>query len=168
MKMLSKLDEIDRKLLALIQADSSLSYAALGAEVGLSVSAVNERVRKLERQGVVRDYVALLDPKLVGAESLAFVEIALGNQGRAGAVAKLLAQYVEVQEVHRITGSYQLMVKLRTQGLAELEILLKTALADLSDIAGTRVVVVLGSDKETPALPIKALAPAGATRTPEP
>src|SRR6185436_363590 len=69
------LDAIDRKLLALLQDDAKLSQAELAKEVGRTAPSVNERIRKLERGGIIRGYVALLDERKLGHDITAFVEI---------------------------------------------------------------------------------------------
>jgi Lrp/AsnC family leucine-responsive transcriptional regulator len=154
-----KLDAIDRKLLALVQADSSLPYAALGEAVGLSVSAVNERVRKLERSGAILGYMATLDPAAVGAEVLAFVELGFSAASRADAFGAAIAARSEVMEVHRITGEREILLKLRTASLASLETLIDALVGGNDRIASSRVTLVLHSTKETPAIPVPEAAP---------
>src|ERR1700694_1993564 len=68
-------DTIDRKILALLQDDAKISQAELAKAVGLTAPSVNERLRKLERAGVIRGYVALLDERKLGQDITAFVEI---------------------------------------------------------------------------------------------
>jgi len=149
-----KLDPVDRQLLDLVQADSSLSYAAMGRAVGLSISAVNERVRKLERAGAIRQYAALLDAELVGVPILAFVEVGIGQPGEAESFFNQMASRPEVQEVHRTTGPRQFLLKLRCASLARLESLIDQIIAAEPEVASTRVTVVLHSAKESPALPL--------------
>jgi Lrp/AsnC family transcriptional regulator, leucine-responsive regulatory protein len=148
-----KLDAVDRKLLALVQQDSSLPYATLGRGVGLSVSAVNERVRKLERSGAIRGYVALIDPAVAGAEVLAFVEVSLASAASPEAFLIRAAARPEVLEAHRISGERQLLLKLRAASLEHLEVLIDELLGG-GEVASSRVTLVLRSAKEGPALPI--------------
>lgn len=148
-----KLDDIDRRLMALVQADSSLSYAAMGAEVGLSVSAVNERVRKLERGGAVKGYVAVLDPALAGADVLAFLEVRL-PPGQSGVFSAALGGNRNVQEVHRVTGGSQYLVKLRATDLGQLEAVVDEIEAAAPGPTRTRLTLVLATAKETAELPI--------------
>lgn len=148
-----KLDAIDRKILTLVQADSSLSYAAMGAEVGLSVSAVNERVRKLERGGAVKGYVAVLDPAIVGAEALAFLELRLARSDAAEALLGAVQGRREVQEIHRISGEAQFLLKLRAPGLDDLEAIIDETLA-VPGVRQTRLTLALATAKESPEVPI--------------
>ena len=150
-----KLNSTDRKILALVQADSSLSYAAIGAEVALSVSAVNERVRKLERGGAIRRYVAVLDPAIVGAEVLAFLEIALDQPADGKAVLNAALARPEVQEIHRISGEAQYLLKLRLTSLGELQATVDEILA-LAGARQTRLTLALGTVKQQPDVPIAA------------
>src|SRR3546814_5687047 len=69
------MDESDRKIIQFIQTNGRAGYAEIGAAVGLSVSAVNERLKKLERQGAIRGWSALVDPVAAGCPVLAFVEV---------------------------------------------------------------------------------------------
>ncbi len=149
-----KIDVIDRQLLDLVQTDSSLSYAALGKKVGLSVSAVNERVRKLERAGVIRDYIARLDPDLVGAGVLAFVEIGTAAPDKTESFLDNMAARSEVLEVHRTTGSRQLLLKLRAPDLSCLETLIDEIIAAAPEVATTRVTLALHTAKESAHVPI--------------
>ncbi len=137
-----------------MQTDSSLSYAALGKSVGLSVSAVNERVRKLERLGVIRDYVAQLDPALVGADILAFVEIGIAAPDALQSTLEALASRKDVLEVHRTTGERQILLKLRAPDLAGLEALIDDIVASVANAASTRVTLALQTVKESAHLPI--------------
>lgn len=80
------MDGTDRRLLALLQWDSRLSYAQLGARVALSVSAVNERLKKLTARGVLRGLVAVVDPRAVGLTLSALVRVPIDRpEHEAGA-----------------------------------------------------------------------------------
>jgi Lrp/AsnC family leucine-responsive transcriptional regulator len=79
---MNPLDSTDARLLNLLQHDSSQSLAMLGRQVGLSVSAVNERLKKLRARGDVRACVDLIDPRTVGYSTCAFVRVAVGGQGQ--------------------------------------------------------------------------------------
>jgi Lrp/AsnC family leucine-responsive transcriptional regulator len=104
------LDDADLRILALLARDGRMSHAAIGAAVGLSGPAIYERVRKLERQGAIRGYRAILDAEALGAAVLAFVEVDV----RAGAASDLLVSLEaqdEVLEAHRVFGYDGLLLK---------------------------------------------------------
>jgi Lrp/AsnC family leucine-responsive transcriptional regulator len=72
---MSSIDSHDRQLLALVQSNSRLSYAELGERVGLSASAVHDRLKKLQTQGVIHGFGARLDPRALGLELCAFIQV---------------------------------------------------------------------------------------------
>lgn len=108
--MAQGLDDIDLRILRLLAEDGRMSHTAIGTSVGLSGPAVYERVRKLERQGAIRGYRAVLDPEALGWALLAFVEVDV----RAGAAGELLAGVAardEVLEAHQVFGADGLLLK---------------------------------------------------------
>jgi Lrp/AsnC family leucine-responsive transcriptional regulator len=72
------INEIDRKIVTLLQQDARLSNAALAKKVGLTTSTVHERVKKLERKGVIKGYVAVVDPEALGKPITAFIRLVVG------------------------------------------------------------------------------------------
>lgn len=119
------LDPADRRIVALLAADARLTFQQLGDAVGLSAPAVYQRVRKLERAGVVRGYHADVDPAALGRGIVAFLRIEAGREG----VEQLLAgwrQGGEAQECHRL-ASGRFLAKVRVRDLAHLERLLTAA-----------------------------------------
>ncbi len=151
-----RIDDLDRRLIALVQADSSLSYAALGRRVGLSVSAVNERVRKLERAGVISGYFAQVDPRAIGLDTCAFVRVAVPPTADTTVFRDRVLARDEVMECHRVAGDDGYLLKVRTAGTAALEALIDDLLRDLPGPVQTRTGLVLSTVKETGALPATA------------
>src|SRR2546428_5211519 len=107
------LDLIDRKLLALVQDDAKLSQAELARSVGLTAPSVNERIRKLERAGYIRGYVAVLDPKRLGQDVTAFVEVFIEQPKFEAGFIEAVSRLDEVLECHHITGEFSLLLKVR-------------------------------------------------------
>jgi Lrp/AsnC family transcriptional regulator, leucine-responsive regulatory protein len=144
-------DPVDRKLLALLAEDATLSYAELGRRLNLSPPAVHERARRLRETGVIRRTVAVLDPDLVGKPLLAFVHVDTEGWGKTPAMMRL-AGLPEVEEVHAVTGDACLILKVRTAGPAALEDLLAHVYA-VPGVRGTRSYVALRTHLErgTPA-----------------
>ena len=142
------LDHKDRKILALVQRDAKLPQAEIAKRVGLSPAAVNERLKKLENAGVIRRYVALVDPQAVGTSVTAFVEVFIEHPRHEPAfIAKVLA-LDEVQEVHHITGEFSLLLKVRVAGMEALQQLLIHHLNAMEGVRQTRTVIVLSTTKE--------------------
>lgn len=141
------MDDIDRKLLALLQEDASRPYAALGRAVGLSAGAAHERVRKLRERGVIRGTVVDVDPVKVGRGVLAFVLVdATAWMGESGAA---FAAVAEVQEAHIVAGNASVLVKVRTSTTEQLQDVLRRLFA-IDGVSGTQAIVVLDTFFERP------------------
>ena len=111
------LDGIDRKLLSLLQDNAKLSQAELAKAVGLTAPSVNERIRKLERGGVIRGYVALLDERKLGHDITAFVEIFIEHPKFESGFIQAAGDMDEVLECHHITGEFSLLLKVRVKDM---------------------------------------------------
>jgi Lrp/AsnC family transcriptional regulator, leucine-responsive regulatory protein len=119
--MMTELDAIDRKILALLEANARLSFSAIGREVGLSQPAVAERIHRLESEGVISGYHAHLNTEKVGLPIMAFIHLATsglhGSQrGREAALA-----IPEVLEIHSVTGDDSFIIKVAVESVKHLE-----------------------------------------------
>ena len=142
------LDTRDRRILSLVQRDGKLPQAEIARRVGLSAAAVNERLKKLENAGVIRRYVALVDPHAVGAAVTAFVEVFIEHPRFEPAFIARVRAMDEVQEVHHITGEFSLLLKLRVSNMESLQQLLIHHLNALEGVRQTRTVIALSTSKE--------------------
>lgn len=133
-------DDVDRRLLALLQQDATRSYAALAGEVGLSAGAVHERVRKLRERGVIRRTTVDVDPAAVDLGVLAFVMVE--SHAWMGASADAFAELPEVREAHVIAGEASVLLKVRTTTTEQLQDVLRR-LYEIDGVSGTRATVVL-------------------------
>ncbi|MDD3445371.1 MAG: Lrp/AsnC family transcriptional regulator [Zavarzinia sp.] len=147
------LDPMDRALVALLQADGRMGVAELGQAVGLSTSAVNERVRKLAARGVLRATVALADPLALGLGIAAFVTVTLLPGADEEVFVARLAADGAVLEAHHVTGAANYLLKVRVADVAALEALLKR-LKTTGMVARSETQLVLSTVKETTALPV--------------
>jgi len=147
------LDDRDRRILSLVQRDAKLSQAEIARRVGLSTAAVNERLRKLEAAGFVRRYVAVVDPKAVGAGIAAFVEVFVEHPRHEPAFVEHLLGLDEVQECHHITGEFSLLLKIRVRDMEALQQLLIHRINALEGVRQTRTVIVLSTSKEESFVP---------------
>lgn len=142
------LDAKDRKILGLVQRDATLPQAEIARRVGLSAAAVNERLKKLENAGVIRRYVAVVDPRAVGASVTAFVEVFIEHpRFEPGFIARVREMH-EVQEVHHITGEFSLLLKIRVADMESLQQLLIHQLNAHEGVRQTRTVIALSTSKE--------------------
>ena len=142
------LDAIDRKLLALLQDNAKLSQAELAKVVGLTAPSVNERIHKLERGGVIRGYVALLDERKLGHDITAFVEIFIEHPKFESSFIESVGDMDEVLECHHITGEFSLLLKVRVRDMQAFRKLLIEKLNTVRGVRQTRTLIVLATSKE--------------------
>ena len=116
-------DLIDRMLLALLQEDTKRKYTELGEIVHLSPPAVHERVKKLERAGVIRKYTIEIDPEALGLAVRAFVRIHI-NRIPCEEVSRVLQTFPEVVECYSSAGEESMLIKVHTGSPSQLETLL--------------------------------------------
>jgi Lrp/AsnC family leucine-responsive transcriptional regulator len=143
-----KLDAKDRRILQLVQRDGAFAQAEIAKKVGLSTAAVNERLRKLEANGVIRRWTALVRPEAVGASVTAFVEVFIEHPRHEGSFLERVGRLDEVQECHHVTGEFSLLLKVRVRDMAALQRLLLEQLAAHDGVRQTRTVMVLSTVKE--------------------
>ena len=142
------LDSKDRQILALVQRDAKRAQADIAKRVGLSAAAVNERLKKLEKAGVIRRYAAVVDPRALGVTITAFVEVFIEQPRFEPAFIERMLKLDEVQECHHITGEFSLLLKLRVHDMEALQQLLLKQLNALEGVRQTRTVMVLSTLKE--------------------
>lgn len=120
------IDDIDRRILMLLQEDARLSNAALAKEVGLTVSTVHERVKKLEKKGIIKGYVALVDADALGKPITAFIRLSVGVSTESyleskNSVMNVCLAEPEVLECHGVAGEDCYVLKVRTASPKALE-----------------------------------------------
>jgi Lrp/AsnC family leucine-responsive transcriptional regulator len=147
-------DAIDTKAMRHLMQDGRASWADLGTALGLSAPAAAERVRKLEDRGVIRGYAALPDPDAAGFPVLAFVYVTLVSQNARAPFLKAVRAHPLIQECHHVAGDDDFLLKVRCRGMRDLDPLLSDELKGRLGVARTRTTIVLGTVKETVALPI--------------
>jgi len=147
-KSQQELDAKDLRILGLVQRDGKMSQALIAKTVGLSTAAVNERLKKLEQSGVIRRFTALVDPKAVGMQVTAFIEVFLEHPRYEDPFVKRILELDEVQECHHITGEFSVMLKVRLRDMESLQRLVISQLNGLQGVRQTRTVMVLSTVKE--------------------
>ena len=153
------LDKLDRNILRILQQEGRLSMKELGERVGLSITPCIERVKRMERDGVITGYYAKVSPAALGAKLLVFVEITL-NQKSASAFEQFrreVLQIPEVQECHLVSGDFDYLIKARIHEMAEYRKLLGDMLLQLPGAAQSKSYVVMEEIKETLALSTEVL-----------
>ena len=116
------LEDLDRQIVTLLSSDGRMSYTDLGRETGLSVSAVHQRVRRLEQRGVIRSYAARIAPEQVGLPLTAFVSLKPIDPAAADDAPERLAHLEAIEECHSVAGEENYILKVRVGGPADLEV----------------------------------------------
>jgi Lrp/AsnC family leucine-responsive transcriptional regulator len=142
------LDAKDRSILALIQRDGKMSQALIAQHVGLSTAAVNERLKKLDQSGVIRRFTALVDPRAVGIQVTAFIEVFIEHPRYEAPFIQRILGLDEVQECHHITGEFSVLLKVRVPDMESLQRLVISQLNGAEGVRQTRTVMVLSTVKE--------------------
>lgn len=150
------IDEIDRQLLEILQADGRTSNAELARRVSMAPSAVFERVRRLESKGVITGYGAHVDPRAIERSLLAFVLVRSDERTGEVSTGASLALEPEVLEVHHVAGQDSYLVKVRVKDPEALGKLLRERFGAISTVRSTQSTIALETLKETWALPVLA------------
>ena len=156
MKHENALDKIDRKILRELQMDGRMTFSDLAKRVGLSISPCLERVRRMEREGVITGYATLLNPKFLNAELIVFVQIRLSrtSQDIFERFKMAAAKIDEVQECYLISGNFDYLIKARVSDMEAYRNFLGTTLLQLPDVQESTSYVVMELVKETLSLPM--------------
>ena len=151
-----KIDETDLILLNILQMQGRTKRNELAEKVNLSIPSVSERLRKLEEDGVIRGFNAVLDARKVGLEVMAFIFLTTESSKSYPKVIEHAQKEEEVLECHAITGEGSHLLKVRTQNTSALESLL-SRIQSWPGVLSTRTSLVLSSPKETTVLPLRQL-----------
>ncbi|NAW51102.1 winged helix-turn-helix transcriptional regulator [Elizabethkingia argentiflava] len=143
-----KLDEIDLKIVRLMQENARINNVELARNLGMAPSAVLERVKKLEQKEVLMSYHAKVNPSAVNQNLLSFIFIKVNDLIGDEETGSLLAQIPEVLEVHDIAGDDGYIIKVRSSDTLALMNMMKKSLSSIKGIVSTRTIIVLQTVKE--------------------
>jgi Lrp/AsnC family transcriptional regulator, leucine-responsive regulatory protein len=131
----------------MLLADGRISYTDIGKATGLSTSAAHQRVRRLERRGVIKGYSAIVDPEALGLPLTAFVSVKPIDVAAPDDVPERLAAVSEIEACHSVAGDENYILKVRVRAPSALE----TLLARIRSVAGvsTRTTIVLSTPYES-------------------
>jgi Lrp/AsnC family transcriptional regulator, leucine-responsive regulatory protein len=139
-------EEIDRKIASLLSRNGRMSFTELAKQAGLSVSAVHQRVRRLETDGVIMGYVALCDPVVIGLPLTAFVSIKPFDPSAPDDAPEKLRHLTAIEACHSVAGDENYILKVRVASPSALEDLLQQ-IRSLASVS-TRTTVVLSTPYE--------------------
>lgn len=152
------LDIWERRILALLQEDASLSTATIAEAVGLSASPCWRRIDRLERDGIIKRRVALVDRAKVGLKAQIFAQVKLNAHGRANLdqFTAAIRELPEVMECHVLMGSVDFMLRIVAADIESYERLFFEKLSNLPGVQEINSTVALSEIKSTTSLPISA------------
>ena len=142
-------DEIDRQIVALLRDNARASYQAIGRRVSLSAPAVKRRLDRLEADGVVRSYAAIVDPAAMGRHTHAFVDLYCEGRMAAAEVRAAVADHPEVAAAYTVAGEASAILHVRPRDTAHLQQAL-VRIRDTPGIIRTQTQVVLSTLFERP------------------
>ena len=148
------IDEISLKILKILQEKARIPNVEVARQVGLAPSAVLERIRKLEKQGIIDGYEVRLNPKRFAKSLVAFVNVKLKKPTDEIKVGEKLSLIPEVQEVHYVAGEDSFLVKVRVADTRALGQLTRDKIASNAAVLSTQTAIVLSTYKETAKIPI--------------
>jgi len=151
------MDEIDRIIICMVQIDGRVTSAALAAATGLSVSAANDRLHRLQERGVIIGWSARVDPEAVGLDLLAFLFVLIDRTEQNAAFLAAASALPEVLELHHVTGEWSYLLKVRAAGTKALERLITDRIKAIPGVARSMTFIALSSAKETAVLPVAAM-----------
>ena len=142
------IDEIDYKILAILQDKARIPNAEVARQVGMAPSAVLERIRKLEERGIIEGYEVKLNPQPFNQGLTAFIQLAVQPHDTLQ-LERDLAKVTGVQDVHQVAGDDGYLVKLRVADNTELGRILVEEISTLDGVVRTKTSIVLNTVKET-------------------
>ena len=149
------LSDIDIKILTIIQNNSRASNPMIGKEVGLTPSAVFERIRKLEAKGIIQSYNTKLNSRALGLGVLAFVFLTVDIGTAEADIDQAIADIDEVQEAHHVSGEDCYLLKVWAGDNDDLGRLLLEKVHSIKGVRATRTTIVLKTVKESPRIPLR-------------
>ena len=141
------MEDIDRRIVALLASDGRMSYTDLAKATGLSTSAVHQRVRRLEQRGAIRGYVAVVDAEAVDLALTAFISIRPMDPGAPDDAPERLRGMPEIEACHSVAGEESYILKVRVRAPSDLETLLARIRSEAN--VSTRTTIVLSTPYES-------------------
>lgn len=151
---MERIDDIDAQILELLQKDGRIKRSEIAEEVGLSLPAVSDRMRKLEKRGVITGYHAVVDQKRLHLDITAFIRVTVDRSSHFTDFVARATELEDVQEVHSVTGEGSHILRVCTRNTTSLERLL-SLIQGWPGVHGTSTSIVLTSFKDTRAIHVE-------------
>ncbi|MEW9805223.1 Lrp/AsnC ligand binding domain-containing protein [Mesorhizobium marinum] len=148
--MTDRLDRIDRNILAALSREGRMSMPELATRVGLSKTPVQARVKRLEKDGYIRGYAAVIDRERMGEGHVAFVQVKLSDTRSIAldAFNRAVAEVAEIEQCHMIAASFDYLLKVRTKDIAAYRRVLGERISALPHVAQTSTFVAMETVKD--------------------
>ena len=145
------LDKIDTQILGILQTDSNRTTKSIALELGMTTSPIFERIKKLEKEGYIKKYVAVLDNKKIGLKLTVFIGITLQGHTRSylEKFVKEINNFPEVVECHRVSGNFDYLLKLVVEDIEAYETFIISKLTLLPYLGNVQSLITLSTGKET-------------------
>jgi len=149
--MSHNLDKIDTKILSLLQQNSNRTTKSIANELGMTTTPIFERIKKLEKQGYIKKYVAVLNNKKIGLKQTVFIGITLQGHTRSylEKFVKQINNFPEVIECHRVSGNFDYLLKLVVEDIESYETFIISKLTLLPYLGNVQSLITLSTGKET-------------------
>ncbi len=150
------LDDIDKRLLSILQGNGRLTYSALAEQIGLTTSPCIERVKRLEREGYIQGYSTLLKADKMGLGLVVFVQIQLDRTSTENfsEFRESVKRLESVQECYLVAGSFDFLIKVRLNDMEAYRRFLEDQLLTISGVRASTTIAVMETIKESLALPL--------------
>lgn len=151
-----KIDDIDKKILGILQSRAKITNAKLSEEIGLSPAPTLERVKKLEQMGIISSYHAKLNTEKIGLGVTTFVLATLNGHNRVNieGFVSAIEEIPEVVECHHITGAGDFILKVVAKDIASYQKLMLEKISDIKQVDNMQSMVVLSTFKDSKVIPV--------------
>ncbi len=152
-----KLDHTDAKILNLLQQDSNQTHKRIAEKMGMTTTPIFERIKRLQREGYIDKYMAIVNKRRLGYKQTIFVGITLKGHTREylDRFVKIVDEFDEVLECHRVSGSYDYLLKVVVKDIEAYETFILTKLTLVSDLGNVQSMIVMSTSKEENAVTVK-------------
>lgn len=148
------MDSIDFQLLKYLMDNGRVTWKEINKKLGLSSPAIAERVRRLEENGIIKGYSAILDSKQIGLDMTAFISVTLEKPDDRAPFLEKIQRIKEVLECHHIAGDYDFLLKVRCKNTNDLDRVITYEIKGIKGVLKTNTTIVMNTLKESVVQPI--------------
>jgi Lrp/AsnC family transcriptional regulator, leucine-responsive regulatory protein len=152
----NQLDDIDLGILDLLQKDARITHKAIARTLNISITPVHVRIKRLEEEGYIRRYVAILDPKKVGRPLIAYAQVQVKPHTQEN-LLQFVEEVVKIKEViecNHMTGKFDFLIKIAVKDIDDYNNLLINSISKLPKVDNTESLFVLSQAKNDTAIPL--------------